>query len=313
MDHMGQIGASDQRGENVGSTPFERQTSIEAVPGRPGSYRAEVTGDWNAPVLPQGGILAAIAARAMTAALSDTEKSLRSITTVFAAQVPPGPVEIDVSVLRRGKAMSQATATLRSVGSEAGHTSVAVFGGVRPGYVFTDLVAPDVPGPLQCRSFRDPPPEGAPDRPFRTATFWENVEARWAMGHWWWEEWVPTTSEQAKWVRFDEPPFTDDRVLDPLALVALCDTMPAAVGERMGPGQAMWMAPSADLTVHLLGEATSEWLLAHGRARSAGDGYASLELALWDPATGLVAYGTQMMLFSFPDGPPPPNKLHPPG
>jgi hypothetical protein len=29
-------------------------------------------------------------------------------------------------------------------------------------------------------------------------------------------------------------------------------------------------------------------------------------MALWDPdpAIGLVAYGTQMMFFSFPDGPP---------
>ncbi len=296
----------------MGTTPFERQTSVEAVPGRPGLYRSEVTGDWNAPILPQGGVLAAMAARAMTEELSDPGQSLRSITTVFAAQVPPGRVEIDVAVLRRGRAMSQATATLRPVGAVAGHTSVAVFGGVRPGYVFTDLVRPGVPGPDRCPSFRDPLPEGATDRPFRTSSFWLNVEARLAMGHFWWDDWVPTTSEQAKWVRFDEPPVTDDGILDPLALVALCDTMPGAVGERMGPGQAMWMAPSADLTVHLLGEATSEWLLAHGRARRAGEGYASLELALWDPATGLVAYGTQMMLFSFPDGPPPPDGLHPP-
>ncbi len=32
---------------------------------------------------------------------------------------------------------------------------------------------------------------------------------------------------------------------------------------------------------------------------SASDGYASLELELWDPETGLVAYGTQTMIFTF--------------
>jgi acyl-CoA thioesterase len=133
------------------------------------------------------------------------------------------------------------------------------------------------------------------------------------MGHLWWDDWVPTTSEQAKWLRFDEPPLTDAGVLDHLALVALCDTMPGSVGERTGPNKPLWMAPSADLTVHLLGGASSEWLLAHTRARHAGDGYASLEMALWDPATGLVAYGTQMMLFSFPDGPPSPVNLQVPG
>jgi acyl-CoA thioesterase len=160
---------------------------------------------------------------------------------------------------------------------------------------------------------RDPLPESVvDDRPFRSATFWQQVEARWATGHGPWEDWEPTTSERTTWLRFDEPPLTDGGILDPLALVALCDTMPGAVGERMGPGQPLWFAPSADLTVHLLGDATSEWLLAHNRARFAGDGYASLELTLWDPGTGLVAYGTQMMLFSFPDGPPAPEQARPP-
>jgi len=51
----------------------------------------------------------------------------------------------------------------------------------------------------------------------------------------------------------------------------------------------------------------------HNRARHAGDGYASVEMELWDPAHGLVAYATQMMFFSFPDGPPAPERLRPPG
>ena len=43
------------------------------------------------------------------------------------------------------------------------------------------------------------------------------------------------------------------------------------------------------------------WFLAHHKARHAGDGYASVDLALWDPSgPHLVAYGTQVMLFSFP-------------
>ena len=62
----------------------------------------------------------------------------------------------------------------------------------------------------------------------------------------------------------------------------------------MGPGLPMWFGPSADLTVHVLGRATSQWLLAHNRARHAGDGYASVEMELWDPGCGLVAYATQI-------------------
>jgi acyl-CoA thioesterase len=76
------------------------------------------------------------------------------------------------------------------------------------------------------------------------------------------------------------------------------------VGERMGPGQPMWYPPSADLTVHLLGAARSEWLLAHLRARRASDGYASVEMATWDQTGQLVAHAAQVMFMTFPDGPP---------
>jgi hypothetical protein len=72
------------------------------------------------------------------------------------------------------------------------------------------------------------------------------------------------------------------------------------------------MPPSADLTVHCFADAGPGWLLAHNRARTAGDGYASVEMTLWDHERGLVAYATQMMVFSFPDGPPSPEQIRPP-
>ncbi len=105
-----------------------------------------------------------------------------------------------------------------------------------------------------------------------------------AIGHAPWERWDPSTSERAYWYRFDDPPLGDDGEWDPLAVVALCDTMPGAVEERMGPDVPMWFGPSVDLTVHVLARASSPWLLAHNRARYAGDGYASAELSMWDPA-----------------------------
>jgi len=59
-----------------------------------------------------------------------------------------------------------------------------------------------------------------------------------------------------------------------------------------------------DVTVHVLGEARCDWVLAVNRARHAGDGYASADMELWDVDGGrsprLVAYATQTMLFSFP-------------
>jgi acyl-CoA thioesterase len=287
---------------------FARATTI--VPGnRAGRWQITLDDDWSAPFLPQGGFVSALAVRAMMAELATPEQRLRSVSTVYAAQVRPGPVEIDVVVLRRGRSISQVQATVHNQGEDAGHTSIAVFGDARPGFEFTDRVRPAVPPPEACRSFRDPWPPGF-ERRVRFP-YWDHVESRTALGHFPWEEWRPTTSERAYWYRFDEPPLVGG-LLDPVAVVTLCDTMPGAIGERMGPGVPYWFPPSADLTVHLLGDAGPDWLLSHNLARWAGDGYASVEMTLWD-RDRLVAYATQMMFFSFPDGPPSAAQRRPPG
>lgn len=275
-------------------------------PVTPGRFHVGADPGWNCPVVPQGGVMAALAAAAMTRALDAPGQTLRTMTTVFAAQVPSGPITIDTTVLRRGRSMSQVSALVRAAGADQGHVTTAVFGSDRGGFEFTDLVMPDVPGPGDCPSFRDPPPEGVEqpaDRP--EFAFWDRVEGRAAMGHAPWDDYVPSSSECAFWYRFDEPPMRPDGTLDPLAVIALCDLMPSSVGERMGPGPRTWYPPSADLTVHLLGEARSDWLLAHLRARRATAGYASVETALWDPSDrSLVAHAAQVMFLVFPDGPP---------
>jgi acyl-CoA thioesterase len=290
----------------------EQLASIEPDPdGVAGRYRVDVDKHWNCPIVPHGGVMASIAARAMELEVGDPAQTLRTLTTVFAAQVPAGPVTIDVGVLRRGRSASQATATLRAEGDEAGHTTLAVFGRPRVGFALTDSRRPEVPPPDQCPSFRDEPEDDPRDDvpPFEVP-FWDHVEGRPAMGHAPWDEWVPDRSDVAHWYRFDEPPRRPDGTLDPLALVTLCDTMPSSMGERMGPGGPRWWAPSADLTVHLLGESRSEWVLAHLRAHRASEGYGSGEMALWDPEGGLVAFATQVMFFRY-DEPPGPEFLVP--
>ena len=66
-----------------------------------GAYRARIGPEWVLAMVPQGGLLAAIGARAMAAEL-ETELPLRAIHGVFASPVPHGPVEAGVRVLRRG-------------------------------------------------------------------------------------------------------------------------------------------------------------------------------------------------------------------
>src|SRR5262249_36617820 len=151
--------------------------------------------DWGAPLLPQGGLAAAVAVRAMMAELAAPEQQLRSVTTVFAAPVRPGPVEIDVTVLRRGRSISQALAHVRGAGAPGGPTRAAGFGAPRPGSGLPPRPPPAVPPPDACRSFRDPPPPGF-ERRVRFP-YWDRVEGRTALGHAPWEEWTPTTSDRA--------------------------------------------------------------------------------------------------------------------
>jgi hypothetical protein len=78
--------------------------------------------------------------------------------------------------------------------------------------------------------------------------------------------------------------------------------MPGAIWQRLEPDAPPWFGPSLDLTLHVLGPAAPDWLLVHNRARVAGDGYASVESVLWDPASRTpAAYATQVMFFAFLD------------
>jgi acyl-CoA thioesterase len=276
---------------------------LEVVPvdGPAGRFTASISEAWTLAAVPQGGMVAAVAARAMATTLGVPKQILRSLSVVFAGKVAGGPVDVDVTVLRAGRSMSQLAATVRNPGATAGLTAVAVFGASRRGFEFTDLGFPEVPPPDGLRSFRDPIPDGVDFEFTRPPLpFWQEIiEMRPAVGRPPWEPFVDGPAEVAFWYRIDDPPVAADGYLDPLALIVVCDTMPNAVAQKIGP-DADWFGPSADLTIHLLDRARPGWLVGHNRARHAGDGYASVEMALWDPdGPTLVAYATQVMFFTF--------------
>ena len=284
--------------------PFFETTSVRPTDSV-GSYQATIDESWNLRPLPQGGIVTAIALRAMSDALDDPTQRLRTLHTAFIAQVAAGDVTVEVDQLRRGRTMSHLRAEVANVGANRGHLTTGVFGSTRVGFAFTDLAPPaNIPPPDDCPSFRDP----APDDAFDPMPFWDRrVEGRRALGHRWDEDYVPDRAETATWYRFDDPPFLSDGTIDPLSLVVLIDTMPGAIGEKVGRQDRQWFSPSVDLSVHLLDDCRSPWVLAHNRARHSGDGYASVDMALWDfgadsaDAPRLVAYATQLSLFSFLD------------
>jgi acyl-CoA thioesterase len=274
-------------------------TRVESQPGAAGRYRANLSTTWDAPVHPSGGVVSAIALRALQAELALPQQSLRTFSTTFVSTVTAGPLEIAVERLRDGKRMSQLRATVRNPGrDEAGHITTAAFGERRPGIEFDYSAAPEVRPPEEYPPPADPPP-GAPI--FR-ARFFENLETRRVrMFHSFEKDWEGGRAEAIRWVRYRTAPRLPDGRLDPLALIAVADTMPSAVGQYLGPGFPFFHAPSVDLNMHFFAEPEQEWLLARTVGHWAGDGYASAEITLWDATRRLLAFATQVMLIRFPD------------
>lgn len=275
---------------------FAQDVVVEHLVGS--RYRATLDGSWDLVAVPQGGIVVALGLRAAEAELGPTAGTLRSCTAAFAGRVSSGELSIDVEVLRRGRTATQVAVDVRNSGESAGTRLLAVYGSGRDGPTFVDVAPPIVPTPAECRSYRDPLPDGV--EPFVVTGFWTRVEGRAALGHAPWEEFESSASDIANWYRFDDPPLLEDGSLDPLGVLTLADRMPGSVGERLGGRQErQWFAPSADLTVHLFEPLRTDWLLAHDRARWADDGWASAETTLWDERGTLIGYATQMMIFTY--------------
>ena len=91
-------------------------TVTTVTPAGPGRYEAVIDESWNLRPLPQGGIVSAIALRAMADALGDPTQPLRTLHTTFVAQVAHGPVSVEVEVLRRGRSMSHLRAEVANPG-----------------------------------------------------------------------------------------------------------------------------------------------------------------------------------------------------
>jgi acyl-CoA thioesterase len=270
---------------------------VAPEPAAPGRYRAELSSAWDAPLHPSGGLVSALALRAMETELAHPGHRLRTFSTLFVSTVESGRLEIGVERLRDGRRMSHLRAEVRNPGrSEPGHLTTAAFGESRSGPEFSYAAAPEVGPPEDYPPLADPPP-GVPV--FR-ARFFENLETRRVrMFHSFEMGWEKGRAEAIRWIRYRIPPHLPDGRLDPLALVPLADTMPPAVGQYLGPGSPFFHAPSVDLGMRFLADTDQEWLLTRTVGHWAGDGYASAEICIWDAARRLLAHATQLMLIRF--------------
>ena len=252
----------------------------------PSRWACELPSSWSFRN-PSGGVLTTVALRAIRAELDDDALVPVSSTTLFCSPVAPGRLLTDVTILRRGNAVTQVRAALSSEGQELGLEVLATFSRRREGPELVDRTMPDVPRWADAR-------DGRPSFPI---PFFDQVEQRIARGHEWWEDgWEAGPARYVRWFRYLVPQSGADGALDPLALPPLADTMPPSVRQKLGPKAPFFDAPSLDLTVHFLAPIRSERLLVASHASAARAGYATASVEVWGEDGVLGAVGTQTMI-----------------
>jgi acyl-CoA thioesterase len=265
-------------------------TALTADPTVPNRYHAAIPDAWKV-VYVFGGVSMYTALRAMEEALGRPELPLVTANAIFLAPVPPGPVTVDVTVLRDGRHASQVAADLRIADNEQiALRAHGVFGAAHDLELgFQDVVCPEVPRPADV----PPPPDNRPN-PFGRINFHDQTE------------WRPVSPLDApgpgkfmSWVRLarGEPHL--------LALAVHGDVLGPAVGRGLGPQPDPFMVLSLEIGIRFIAPPVTSWVLQEIEAWHVGDGYATGPARLWDEAARLCAIATQTAhLRVFRDGAP---------
>jgi acyl-CoA thioesterase len=257
---------------------FHEATQVTATGN--GRYTATIAEGWDIAQNANGGYLLATVARAITDALGKPDP----LTTTGHYLKPgrPGPVTIDVAVLRNGKRHGTASATLFSDGEPL----LAVLGtatdlSLADGPEQVDDAVPEIPDPDDC--FRIEPTDTFPP-PFmgRVELRIHPDDAGFAQG---------TKSGKARmrgWFRL-----RDDEPIDTLALVLATDAFPPTVFNADLP--VAW-TPTVELTAHVRSRPTTGWLRCSFATRFITGGYLEADGEIWNADGHLIAQSRQLAL-----------------
>src|SRR6478672_8594945 len=137
---------------------FERDTSVSQV--KPGVFEGVVNRDWWIVFGPNGGFLAAMFVKAMTAATGDDARAARSLTIHYTAAPAEGPVRIRTTVERAGRSLTTVSARMEQ-DERLIALATGAFSAPRTAALdFSDAHAPVVPPPEEVAPF-----EGRPELP----------------------------------------------------------------------------------------------------------------------------------------------------
>jgi acyl-CoA thioesterase len=263
---------------------FERDTQVQGTSS--GVYRARLDRGWWILNGPNGGYLAAIVLRALTDAVGDPQRHVRSLTLHYLRPPGEGDAEVHTRIERQGRTLTTVSADLVQ-GGRLITKALGAFATRRDAPSFTDLIPPDLPPPERCPSLRD--------RFARVVEMQHRYDIRWASG-------IPgdgpgDRAECVGWFRLAHP-----RVADAPLVAAMTDAFPPAVFLRNVGGRSLGPVPTIDLTIHfrqelpLPGATADDCYALRFRTAVASGGFVEEDGEVWTRDGRLVAQSRQLAL-----------------
>ena len=254
------------------TNPFDADTALE---GADGSWRAQVKEHWFVQRGPNGGLVAALATRALID-LAGPEQAPRSLSLHYLAPPEAGELEVRAKVERAGR-----TTTFASIRALQGDVTVAYGVGAcsawREGQPEWDaLTRPGVPAPGELESLET---NGA-------FPFLSNYEMR-----------PLSAPHNGAWMRAAQP-----RPADPVLLAALTDAwIPAAFAHMEQPT----FVPTIDLTIHWraapgVPAGDHPWVLGLFTTRLGAGGTWEEDGELWSEDGTLLVHSRQLAIVRKP-------------
>ena len=258
---------------------FAQASRVEQI--AEGTWRAEIRPGWDIAGNTNGGYMLAIVGRAMAGAVGEGQPI--AISAHYLSPGRPGPVDIDVRVLKRGRSFTTALATLRA-GERPVMQVTATFGRYNAAAQTHFMLGgpPDLPAPEECV-------EMVPGQSFPPPLMGQ-IEERLHPEDTGYMRGAPSGYPRVRgWFRL-----RDGEVHDPMtSLLAIDAFPPPAFNGHLPPG---W-TPTLQLSGHFRAAPGAGWLRCVHQTRFATGGFVEADGEIWSQdGSTLIAQSRQLAL-----------------
>lgn len=262
-------------------TPHVLDTAVASQAHGDGVHTVQLTADWNTGNgTPNGGYVLAVLQAAVVQESAHPDPLTIAVT--YFRPALPGPAEVRVREVRRGRRVSTYDAVLVQADREIAHAVVSTHDWDAAGTVdHTPHPAPKVPRPEDCQDVGVHIPTGMVPILDRYCYRAPEVPG-WLTG-------TPSgTTESLCWIRA-----ADERPVDALLAGAMVDAFPPVTAEIGHLASA-----TIQLTVHYRRRPDTVWALGHVVTRHVIAGYHDEDVELWDTEGRLIAQSRQLAILA---------------